>query len=620
MVSSRGGVKPDELAAARDLLHHRGPDDAGLWVDERRQVGLAHRRLSIIDLSDAGRQPMENEDGTIRLVYNGEIYNFQDLRATLEQKGHRFRSQSDSEIIVHAYEEWGKECVNRFNGMFAFALYDGRADHLFLARDRFGEKPLYYYLHDGTFVFSSELKSIIKYPGLSLPLDCDHLYQYLIFGYVPYPATMFKNTYKLSPAHTAVLQVVDQSITIEKYWDNMDVVAEVTGARPDMGNGIDKLEETLADAVRSRLVADVPVGAFLSGGIDSSLVAGMITRVRSGLKTFSIGFWEDAYDEAPYAKRIAEYLGCEHHELYVTPEQALTTIKTLPEIYDEPFADSSAVPTFLVSKFAKEHVKVALTGDGGDELFGGYDTYPRLAVASCLLRIPVSVRLALERVLKWGGPGKLKRHAALLRQDEAWQLYLYLNERTIAKKTDVEQILPWADTESLATSGFTRAFQGAMGLGNVQAAMIADSKTYLIDDNLAKVDRASMAVSLECRAPFLDHRVAERSMGFTEREKMGLWRMDRKRLLRTVLARYIPRSYFERPKRGFSIPLAQWFRGELRCLLDEYLDRDRLREEGIFDTDFVQQIIREHADGRRDREAILWALVFWEMWRERWGV
>ena len=620
MVSSRREVDQGELAAARDLLYHRGPDAAGLWVDERRQVGLAHRRLSIIDLSDAGHQPMANEEGTIQLVYNGEIYNFQDLRAALEQKGHRFRSRCDSEVIVHAYEEWGQECVNRFNGMFAFALYDRRTDQLFLARDRFGEKPLYYYHHDGTFVFSSELKAIIKYPGLSLNLDCDYLYQYLIFGYVPHPATMFKNTYKLPPAHRAILRVADQSIAIEKYWDNMDAVAEATGIRPDMDHAIDELEETLADAVSSRLVADVPVGAFLSGGVDSSLVAGMIARVRPGLKTFSIGFWEDAYDEAPYAKKIAQHLGCEHHELYVTPEQALAAIKILPDIYDEPFADSSGVPTFLVSQFAKEHVKVALTGDGADELFGGYDTYPRLAVASCLLRVPASVRQALGRVLSWGGAGKMKRHAALLRQDEAWQLYLYLNERTIAKKTDVEQILPWADTGSLAASNFALAFQGAMGLGNVQAAMIADSKTYMVDDNLAKVDRASMAVSLECRVPFLDHRVAERSMGFTEREKMGLWRMDRKRLLRTVLARYVPRSYFERPKRGFSIPLAQWFRGDLRCLLDEYLDRDRLHEEGLFDADFVQQITREHADGRRDREAILWALVFWEMWREKWGV
>ena len=296
MVSSRGGIEQDELAAARDLLHHRGPDAAGLWVDERRQVGLAHRRLSIIDLSNAGRQPIANEEGTIQLVYNGEIYNFQDLRAALAQKGHRFRSRCDSEVIVHAYEEWGKECVDRFNGMFAFALYDGRNDQLFLARDRFGEKPLYYYHHDGTFVFSSELKAMIKYPGLSLPLDCDHLYQYLIFGYVPHPATMFKNTYKLPPAHRAVLRVADLSMATEKYWDNMDVVAEAAGARPTMDHAIDELEETLADAVSSRLVADVPVGAFLSGGIDSSLVAGMIARVRPGLKTFSIGFWEDAYD------------------------------------------------------------------------------------------------------------------------------------------------------------------------------------------------------------------------------------------------------------------------------------------------------------------------------------
>jgi asparagine synthase (glutamine-hydrolysing) len=611
-------IEEGELIAMRERLVHRGPDDAGLWIHPEGRVGLAHRRLSIIDLSTAGHQPMQSRDGNLILVYNGELYNFSELRTDLEEKGYRFLSRTDTEVVLYAYQEWGVEAVRRFNGMFAFTLYDRRTEQLFLARDRFGEKPLYYCKRAGFFLFASELKALTAHVDFVPALVPEVLSLYLTFGYIPYPHTIYEQTAKLPPAHYMLVDIPSLECRIESYWEPSVLLG--SGRRESIEQGVDSLDELLREGVRRRLVADVPVGAFLSGGVDSSLIVSLMAETTSDLKTFSIGFWDEAYDEAPYARAIADHLGCDHYEHYVTPEEALEALVALPEIYDEPFADSSAIPTYLVSRFAQSEVKVVLTGDGGDELFGGYTTYPRLALCAPLLKMPELGRKLLARALQAGGRGRFQRHSALLEQSEAWELFLYLNERAVSKQPDVERIFPGNDSELLRQSSFVRAFREAESRGVLQGALYADMKSYMVDDNLAKVDRASMSVSLEARVPFLDNQVAEFALGLSASKKMGVWKQTRKQLLRCLLGRYLPRELFERPKRGFSMPMAGWLRKELRWLVEEYLDAGRLRREGLFDVEFVGGLVREHLSGRRDREAVLWALIFWEMWREKQGV
>lgn len=616
----KGQIDERELVGMGNKLAHRGPDDAGIWIHQDGSLGLVHRRLSIIDLSDAAHQPMTNDDGTIVLVFNGEIYNFRELRCILQAQGHIFRSQSDTEVIIHAYEQWGMQAIEKLNGMFAFALYDQRQRCLMLGRDRFGEKPVFYYHHGGCFIFSSELKAIAAHSSFSPHINQDLLFPYLIFGYIPYPHTIFDHTFKLPPAHYMVLDVDSQNYTIGTYWNALETTSSNTVDDTNLESAVAHVDSLLADAVKLRLIADVPVGAFLSGGIDSSLIACFASRQKSDLKTFSIGFWDDQHDEAPYAKAIASHLGCHHHEYYVAPEEALSALTNLPGIYDEPFADSSAIPTYLLSRFAREHVKVTLTGDGGDELFGGYTTYSYWAFASHFLPIPKGLRTLGERVLATYGTEQVRRHAALIGQNSLWEVFLYLNERTVTKTSDAAKLLVGGGNTLLQSSAFPRIFEAAAGRGCVQAAMFTDSMTYLVDDILAKVDRASMAVSLEARVPFLDFRIAEYAMRLPDGLKMGPWRLCRKRILRTLLSRHMPRELFERPKKGFSVPLNRWFRGELKWLLDEYLAPHRLEKEGLFNAGFVAQLVREHLSGSRGREAVLWALVFWEMWRERWRI
>jgi asparagine synthase (glutamine-hydrolysing) len=620
IVDNGGRVDGERLERARDILTHRGPDDQGIWLDEAGKVGLAHRRLSIIDLSLNGHQPMSNGDDSLVLVFNGEIYNFRELRDELVSGGHRFFSQSDTEVIIRAYEEWGMGAVERLNGMFAFALYDRRLDRLVLARDRFGEKPLYYTQSATGFLFASELKALIALPGVETRIDESLLQQYLIFGNIPYPASIFRGVNKLPPAHTLVFDLKSRSICTECYWDMAEPQTVDLWDSTAGGSEVDRLDALLTDAVRLRLIADVPVGAFLSGGVDSSLIVSIMSRLQTEVKTFAIGFKDSGYDEAPHAKAIADHLGCDHREHYVTPRESLDLLLELPAIYDEPFADSSAIPTYIVSRFAREHVKVALTGDGGDELFGGYSTYPWIAIFSPLLGIPSPLRAGAAWGLQKLGPEKIKRHVPLLRIDEAWEQFLYLNERTIAKRDDVGRMLNFPVDNSLIETVFYQKFQAALPRGGLQAALYAEAHTYLVDDILTKVDRASMAVSLETRIPFLDPRVAEFATSLSAESKMGRWKLQKKKVLRALLARYLPTQMFERPKHGFSVPLHNWFRGELRWLLQEYLNKGRIDREGLFNSSAVEEMVKEHLAGRRDREALLWSLVFWQMWREKWKV
>jgi asparagine synthase (glutamine-hydrolysing) len=621
IANRRGSVDVDSLNRARDVLTHRGPDDSGTWIDPIGGIGLAHRRLSIIDLSEDASQPMVNEDGSIVLIFNGEIYNFQALRDELLKLGHQFFSSSDTEVIIRAYEEWGMEAIAMLNGMFAFALYDRKSNRIVLARDRFGEKPLYYANTGSVFTFASELKALAALPGTQLRLDIDSLEPYLVFGNIPYPDTAFEGIHKLPPAHVLVFDIETWNGNVDCYWDMADANADtVVGADLEGDDALGRLDELITDSVRLRLIADVPVGAFLSGGVDSSLIVSIMSKLEVKVKTFSIGFKDEKYDEAPYAKAIAAYLGCEHYEHYVTPRESLDLLMELPSIYDEPFADSSAIPTYIVSRFAREQVKVSLSGDGGDELFGGYSTYPLFSLLGPLLQVPSPMRRLVAGALNLAGWGKLKRHASLLQIDEAWDLFLYLNERTIAKRFDVAKALKAPQTNALVRSIFYKKFQSALPRGNLQAAMYAEAHTYLVDDILTKVDRASMAVSLETRVPFLDHRVAEFATGLSLESKMGPWRLKKKTILRALLARYMPSQMFERPKHGFSVPLHTWFRGEMKWLLYEYLNKEKITREGLFNPEFVDGIVQEHLTGRRDREALLWSLVFWQMWREKWNV
>jgi len=609
-----GPIDVPALETARDALAHRGPDDKGIWLSDSRQIGLAHRRLSVIDLSDNAHQPMLNSDKSVALIFNGEIYNFRQLRDELLAMGYHFISQSDTEVIIAAYSAWGMEAFARFNGMFALAIVDQQRRKIILARDRFGEKPLYF-SHVGTgFAFASELKALSQLPSVERSLDEERLPLYLLFGNIPYPDTIFKGVKKLAPAHSIVLDLDTWETQISCYW-NMN--------QAPIGEGdysVEALDALLTDSVRLRLIADVPVGAFLSGGIDSSLVVAIMARLQAQVKTYSIGFKDQRYDEVPHARAIANHLGCDHSEYYVSPDSVRELLVELPSIYDEPFADSSAIPTYIVSQFARQEVTVALTGDGGDELFGGYSTYSRLAAMRGMLKIPYMSRGILGGLINAVAPEKIRRHAPILGMDRGWDLFLYLNERTIAKRGDVEELLGASVDSALANSVFIEKFQSEQPRGILQAALYAEAHTYLVDDILTKVDRASMAVSLETRIPFLDHRIAEWAYNLPMREKMGYWNTEKKKILQTLLSRYIPVDLYKRPKHGFSVPLNQWFRGELSWTIHEYLNRDRIRREGIFQPDFVDDIVAEHMSGKRDREAILWSLVFWEMWRERWGI
>jgi asparagine synthase (glutamine-hydrolysing) len=554
-------------------------------------------------------------DGSLVLAYNGEVYNFREMRAELEEAGHRFVSRTDTEVVLHAYQEWGVEALGRFNGMFALALYDLNLDRLLLARDRFGEKPLYYFQQSGSFLLSSELKGLIAHPDFAPVVAPEMLSLYLVHGYIPHPHTIFTRTFKLPPGHCLLVDGQTHQTQLASYWNPLTPLG-AQGEGEGLDQAVERLDELLTSAVRRQLVADVPVGAFLSGGVDSALIVSQMAKLQANLKTFSIGFADDQYDEAPHARAIASHLGCEHYEHYVTPQEARAKLLELPGIYDEPFADSSAIPTYLVSQFARHQVKVVLTGDAGDELFGGYTTYPRLAQTAPLLRLPAWLRHLMSDLLRAGGPERWRRHAALLGQREAWAFFLYLSERSVAKLPDVIRLFPETDTRLVAVSSFAAAFRSAQPQGLVQSALFADLSSYLVDDNLAKVDRASMAVSLETRVPFLDVHVAEFALGLSARAKLGPWQQDRKRLLRQLLAQYLPRPLFERPKRGFSVPMANWLRHEMRWLLEDYLGEGRLRREGLFDPGVVAGLVREHLSGQRDREAILWALIFWQLWRE----
>lgn len=615
-------------------LTHRGPDDSGLFFDKRCGVGLGHRRLSVIDLSKAGQQPMVSDDGNVHIVYNGEVYNFREIRVPLEAQGHVFRSETDTEVILKAYLQWGIECLEKFVGMFSLAIWDSRKQELYLARDRLGIKPLYYYFNQGTLLFASELKSIMAFKNFDREIDPDTISLFLHYQYVPSPKSIFRNTYKLLPGNC--LKFDGKHLSTHVYWSPPNGIESASSTAMDEEELVQELDNLLTQAVDARLISDVPLGALLSGGTDSSTVVALMQKVSTApVRTFSIGFNEEGYNEAPWAARVAKHLGTDHTELYVTPQEAMEVITNLPEIYDEPFADSSAIPTFLVCQMAREHVTVALSGDGGDEQFSGYVRYwSTQTMARGLKYLPRSCKSAAAALLatipyRWVErcylPWRqfLPQRLRVANFPDKWQKLVHLLDQNAVADIYRMTICLWSKDELpqlmgkyLPESQYEKTFSETEGWPLLSRLMRVDQRTYLPDAMLTKVDRASMAVSLEVRVPLLDHRVVE----FTAKlpDSLKYRNGTGKFLLKRLLGRYLPVHLIERPKMGFGVPIDRWFRHELKDLLLDYLSPERLKKEGLFDHTLVENRLKEHLSGQVNHHYRLWALLMWEMWRERW--
>jgi len=603
--------------AMNRALQHRGPDDGGVWTDHAAGLVLANRRLAILDLSPAGHQPMISHCGRYVIAYNGEIYNFLEIRRDLEKAGQRFASTSDTEVLLEACALWGVErALSRANGMFSFAFWDTKEHTLTLGRDRLGVKPLYYGWSDNSFLFGSELKALHSFPGFTGALDRSSLLLFLRLGYIPAPYSIYANTYKLPPGHLLTVSTPRQRTSPRAYWCPR-TVAETGIQSPfkgDIHEAADQMESLLRDSVRLRMLADVPVGAFLSGGIDSSLIVALMqAQTTSTVKTFTIGFTEASYNEADHAQQIAQHLGTDHTDVCLSPEEAQAIIPSLPRIYDEPFADPSQIPTFLVSQLARRKVTVSLSGDGGDELFGGYNEYLiGLRRWRLLRQLSPTFRALIRQGVKGIGSfanGRLRKLEQVLALNSPEAMHHY-------------HVSQWKSPADLVPNvrepltAFTDPGLYPDALSDTERMMYVDLVTYLPEDILTKLDRASMAVSLEARVPFLDYRVVE----FTWRLPLA-FKIDGgqgKRLLRSILTRYVPPRLFERPKMGFNLPLGQWLRGPLRPWAEELLDATKLREQGIFDPAPVRQAWIEYLHGKRQRAAALWGILMFQAWRQQW--
>jgi asparagine synthase (glutamine-hydrolysing) len=615
-------------------LIHRGPDDGGIWVDEEVGIALGHRRLSIVDLSPEGHQPMISANGRYIIVFNGEVYNFPQLRKQLESLGYNFRGHSDTEVMLASFCEWGViEATKRFNGMFTFALWDKAERILHLGRDRLGEKPLYYGWCGHTFIFASELKAFKVHPDFQPEINRDALALFLRFSYIPAPYSIYQGIYKLPPA--TLLTWNGQTIQPQPvpYW-SAKTIAESGVAYPFTGSeheAIVHLESLLKDAVGMRMLADVPLGAFLSGGIDSStVVALMQSQSQQPVKTFSIGFQEQNYNEAEYAKAVAQHLGTDHTELYVTANEAIAVIPKLPSLYDEPFSDSSQIPTFLVSQLARNHVTVSLSGDGGDELFSGYNRYfVGRSIWQKIGWMPKAVRHFTAKALTSVSPQNWNRGFAAVDTMLPTKLKVAVSGDKLHKLASI-LTLPhpdimyaglvshWREPEEVVidSSELSTVLSDRNSWASLpdftERMMYLDLISYLPDDILVKVDRASMGVSLEGRIPFLDHRVVEFAwqipLCMKIRSNQGKW------LLRQVLYKYVPKELIERPKMGFGIPIDSWLRGPLREWAEDLLDESRLQREGYFNPLPIRQKWDEHQSGKFNWQYYLWDVLMFQAW------
>jgi asparagine synthase (glutamine-hydrolysing) len=620
------------LNAMGKAIANRGPDSQDVWFDAETGIGLSHRRLAIVDLSPAGHQPMKSATGRYVIAFNGEIYNHLTIRAELDQLSARqWRGHSDTETLLAGIEAWGlKKTLEKSVGMFALALWDTQTAELQLARDRFGEKPLYYGWNNGVFLFGSELKSFRAHPDFSPLIDRDALCLYLRHNYVPAPYSIYQGIAKLLPATIASLKAGQTDVELEQYWDAKAVMAAAPKHNQTDESRMETLEQLLKQAVGDQMMADVPLGAFLSGGVDSSLIVALMQlQSDKPIKTFSIGFHEKEFNEAEHAKAVANHLGTEHTELYVSSDDALKLVSKMAEVYDEPFADSSQLPTYLVSQMAKQHVTVSLSGDAGDEVFCGYNRYrltdmtwhklakipvfARKLAAKLLVSVPVGVWNKLNAVLpsrfKMSNLGdKLHKAADVLSSATVDELYYGLISHW---KNPAAVVLGGKEARTLLnTREQNQRFQD-----NIPRMMALDTLSYLPDDILVKVDRAAMAVSLETRVPFLDHRVFEYAWSMPQHLKMN--NGTTKVCLRDILYKYVPQRLIERPKAGFAVPVADWLRGPLKIWAEQLLQPERLAREGFFDPEQITTLWQEHQSGKRNWQYHLWDILMFQSWYEK---
>lgn len=622
----------DCLAKMAQALNHRGPNNKGIWLSEKADIGLAHARLSILDLSSAGNQPMHSASKNYVIVFNGEIYNHNELRLELQSINNRkWLGHSDTETLLAAIDEWGLEkTLTKSKGMFAIALWDKNSKNLSIACDRIGEKPLYYGWVKGKFVFASELKSIKKFPKFNNPIDRDSLALFLRFNSIPAPHSIYKDIFKLEPGQIIQIHADSKKIKKHNYWSTEQVYKEGHMAQFSFtpSEAVDQLDTTLSNAVSSQMQSDVPLGAFLSGGIDSStIVALMQSRSSQNVNTFTIGFNAKEFDEAKHAGEVARHLGTNHFEKYVTDYDALDVIPLIPDIYDEPFADSSQIPTYLVSKFAKQEVTVALSGDAGDELFGGYNRYIfSEKMFSKILKSPIFFRKLMSKTIfsmseeKWDSLlGNLMNNRFANfghKLHKAANIFSSKSTRDLHFKliSQIHNPSDWLINVNEHKTILNDDIEHFEGLNSIEKMMAYDLITYLPTDILTKVDRAAMAVSLETRVPFLDPEVIKFSaslpMEFKIRNGITKW------ALREVLYKYVPKDLIERPKMGFAVPLAEWLRGPLKDWAEAMLNEKRLHQEGFFNVEFVRSKWLEHLSGKRNWHHQLWNVLMFQAWLE----
>lgn len=637
MCGISGGISKkfseDIIKKITSTLKHRGPDDSGIFLDGKNNIFLGHRRLAIIDLSERAKQPFEiqNERSKFKsyvITYNGEVYNYKEIKKELEEKGYKFRSNSDTEVVLNSYIEWGINCVNKFRGMFAFAIWDSQKEKLYLFRDRFGVKPLYYYFDGENFLFSSELKALYQFPEFKKEIDFTALSFYFQLGYIPAPYTIFKNTFKLEKG--CVLEV-DKNFNLNKfrYWEAKLYFLKEKIKKPEK-EIIVELEHLLRESFQYRMIADVEVGIFLSGGIDSSLLTAVLQRSSlKKIKTFTIGFKEKSYDEAPIAKKVSQILGTDHYEYYLSAKDLENVFSEYIEIFDEPFGDSSALPTYLLAKFAREKVKVVLSGDGGDELFLGYDKYRAIEI---IKNLPPFLRIASHQFLKKLGPERTADFYLMISKIFPLPKIFNLREKlsklinSLGRKNLCE-IFQFSNTywlkEELKDLFRKEVFNDNLkqfyyedNIDFREQMQLWDINYYLADDILVKTDRTTMAVGLECREPYLDQKIFEYLSRLSPDCKFRKGKP--KYLLKKILYQYLPASLFKRPKTGFRVPIYEWLKKEWKSYLKTYLDISYLKNQGIFDEEFIKKILDQYEGGKYINPDKLWLLLNFQLWAQKW--
>lgn len=613
-----------------ETIVHRGPDSEGLWIDDRAALGM--RRLSIIDLK-TGDQPVFNCDRSVIVMMNGELYNYREVRADLEKRGHKFTTHSDTEILPHLYEEYGDALLEHVNGMYAFSLWDSKRKKLIIARDRFGEKPLYYGVFEGKLIWASEPKALLAHPSVKTEIDLNALRHYVSFDYVPAPMSIYKGVHKLPAAHMIVVE--NGEIITRRYWDlnwsqdsseaNGNVHAKTQRRKEEFDEKARELRDLLSDAVRMRLVSDVPLGILLSGGIDSSTVAAFATQhATERVKTFSIGFEEDSFDESKYARQVAKHLNTEHYEDKLSAATAGDLISEIGTWLDEPMSDGSLIPTYLLARFVRKHVTVALGGDGGDELFAGYPMYYAHGVAAKYNTIPAFIRSGLIEPVVNALPVstnnlsfdyKAKRFVRAAKFDDVARHHSWFGSFS----TDQHKNLFSPDVLDATDADIYRTVRELVNASDaktiVERMQYADINFYLAEDILTKVDRAAMAVSLETRAPFLDPRVGQFAASIPVEYKLK--GKSGKVILKEAMKDLLPQNILHRPKKGFGIPIAEWLKGRLNSLMKEMLSPERLRSQELFNADYVQRLIREHESGTASHHKELWTLLVFQLWHAR---